>query len=182
MQRLDYMTPPFRKRGWWMRYWRPVILVVAVLFLISILISVEVSTDRVWICSACGSRRSEIEWIGGFKSGQSVATSTLDTWISRNAGGHQHEWCSIRGTSRNILGLKMAYAHGSAPPILRFPFDAQLIYMKSATTQQIAAFVQTMQSGTDAQQRQAVDQAANQAIDGMAAGASTMPSVDPLKR
>lgn len=174
---------PERRRGW--RKWvneRSFLIAALLLFVLFVPMSAEISVDEGWVCAICGSRRGEISWIGGFKTGAYFRQSSLDQWIAQNAGGHTHDWRHIRGAIRNIFGRGIGSRHGVAPPIYSFPNDVQSVYMKSATTQQVTAFVQTMTSGTEAQQRLAVEQAADQAIGAMGAGASTISSVDPSKR
>lgn len=170
-------------RGWrrWMNRRNGLIVCCSILLMAFIPMPRVVSRDQKWLCAICASERGEISWPMGVTTNQTFKQSSLDNWISQR-GGHVHDWRSVRCSLRDVFGRYVGTECGTAPQIYGFSADLQSDYMKSASAEQIAAFVQTMQSGTDAQQRQAVDQAVNQAIDGMAAGASTMPSVDPLKR
>ena len=153
---IPYMTPEPRRR---LKIpWRAVIPVALAVILVPAAILVEVRTDYGWICSICGSMRHETSWAGGLTMGESIERSPLDTWINQNQGGHSHDGRNIQGTGRNLFGGEIVRAHGSAPPILSI--SAMLgQYLGSASTEQIAAFVKVMGTGTDGQQSQAVKDA-----------------------
>lgn len=162
---IPYMTPT-EDRWYKRKTWRIFIWIVAVLLLISLVPTPEVAEDSQGVCTICGSRISERTWLGRFTTNRVVTPSVLDSWITQNQTGHVHNWQFFSYSGRGLLGNRTGFGCATPPPIYDFTdSNLQTWYIQSASRTEIQQFVQTMQSGTAAQQEQAVKQAVGQGLD-----------------
>lgn len=158
---IPYASPEPRRRRW---IWIVIIVVIGGSLFIP---DYPVRTHSVWICAICASRRQDMEWLAVLPAKRVMTSSALDTWMSANSISHTHDWRNLSRTGKGFFGGNQRMGHGTAPPIYHIPDELLPLYVKTASADQIHAFVKTMQSATEAEQKQAVYDAGELALQAM---------------
>jgi hypothetical protein len=150
---------PRQQRHFRWRYF--VISAVAFLMLMVGILPIPIWANRYVMCRICGSSQWQTECEFGVTTGASIQSSALDVWIAKNLGGHTHDWKHMSTVGHNLLGVRVYNACSSAPPV--FGMSSILNeYVKRGSANEIGAFVKVMQTGSDAAQQRAVDQAVDE--------------------
>lgn len=93
--------------------------VVSVILGISFCLFFEVRTDHGFICRDTLSLHQYTEWIGGFRTGDHYTISPLQSFLEKtDPAAVTHDWVSFNGTSKNLLGQSMMFAHGDPGSIM----------------------------------------------------------------
>ena len=136
---------------------------VAALFIIAALLlwallSFVLYTEKAWICAGCGSWRSETHWHFGIVTSRSCIQSSLGEWIKGHGIAHDHDWRSIKGTSKTILNRAVSRRHGKAPPIYGMPEPFMEQFINSSSEEEIASLLDVLQNGNESEQEKKIEQ------------------------
>ena len=137
---------------------------VCFVFLIALLFGALSTTFRV-VDSAMdpetGATMRQSRWLG-HKFSPVVNETALDARLTRMGISHTHTWKYYSSTGHNIFGMAMRRGCGRLPAVGRAPLEE---LVEKSSDIEIKQFVLTMGSGTDAQQRAAVDAAFDRVFD-----------------
>ena len=126
--------------------------------LIALLLAALTTTVRV-VDSAMdpetGAIMRQTRWLG-HRFSPVVIETALDARLTRMGISHTHTWKYFNDTGYNVLGIAMWRGCGQLPAVGRAPLEE---FVDKSSDIEIKQFVLTMASGTDAQQRAAVDAA-----------------------
>jgi hypothetical protein len=158
---LDYVQPdtPRRRR----RPWHVVGAVAVVASVALLLPGISVRQVESRIDTVTGSVTWTTTWPLGIHGGTRTAVSPLEARLKAAGIPWTPDPRFIHNTHRNVFGGAIKYECSSAPPVysLRPMLHA---FCACATDGELREFVRVMQSGSDAQQRAAVDAAADRAL------------------
>ena len=159
---LDYAsshTPRPRRRWPWRVLW-----VVAGLLLAALAVP-QVTVRRVEsrIDPVTGSVRWKTVWPFGITSGRRVDVSPLETRLANSGIPWTPSWRFGHRTRYNLFGAAVCVECGSAPPVYQLRPVAQG-FAAAATDAELLEFVRVLRTGTDAEQRAAVDAADEKGI------------------
>lgn len=143
--------------------WGEMSIVVAVLLLFVCAPTVAVKQVESRIDAVTGSMTWKTVWLFGITSGPRLDVSPLETRLKSSGIAWTPSWKFLHNTHRTILGSATCYECGAAPaiyqlrPVLKKLTDA-------STDAELREFVRIMQSGTDAEQKAAVEAAAEKGL------------------
>lgn len=138
-----------RRLGW------AILIVVAFGFVPEIFIRQELG----WIDSVSGSRKEQTVWRFGWSTNPVVIVSPLETRFRELGLRWQPNWCNVKGTYKNVFGANRGSGHGPAPEVyyLAFHPEVQQAFIQASTDDELRAFFRVMSTGTEAEQRSAVE-------------------------
>lgn len=154
----DYAWPPApRSRQRW-RWWA---LTAAVIALAAALLLPAITVRQVEsrIDAVTGSMTWKTVWLFGITSAPRLEVSPLETRLKKGGVSWTPSWRFLHNTHRNIFGNATCYECGSAPPIYHL-LPVLDEFVRASTDDELREFVAVMQSGTEEQQKAAVDAAA----------------------
>jgi hypothetical protein len=156
---LDYGLPSITRR--WR--WRVPVSAALVLFGAFCLVSVPVRQVESRVDGVTGSMTWKTVWLCCMTSGPRKDVSPLEARLTRMGASWTPQWYTLHNTHRTLLGRATCYECGSAPPIhgLRPCLEE---FVKASSDEEIRQFVRVMASGTEAEQRAAVDAAERKAF------------------
>src|SRR5439155_26684174 len=96
-------------------------------------------------------------------SGPSVDESSLETRLKVCGIAWTPSWHFLHNTHRTVFGNATCYECGSAPPIYQLR-PALKEFAAASTDAELREFVRVMQSGTDAEQKAAVEAAGEKGL------------------
>jgi hypothetical protein len=115
-----------------------------------------------------GSMTWKTVWLFGITSGSRVDVSPLETRLKSSGIAWTPSWQFLHNTHRTILGNARCYECGPAPAIHQLrPVLKE--FAAASTDAELRDFVRVMQSGTDAEQKAAVDAAGEKGLQAMSA-------------
>jgi hypothetical protein len=115
-----------------------------------------------------GSMTWKTVWLFGITSGPRVDVSPLETRLNSSGITWTPSWQFLHNTHRTILGNATCYECGSAPPIYQIrPVLKE--FASASTDAELREFVRVMQSGTEAEQKAAVEAAGEKGLQAMSA-------------
>jgi hypothetical protein len=144
--------------------WRTLCLVAAVLLITIAAPTVAVRQVESGMDAVTGSMTWKTVWLFGITSGARVDISPLETRLKRSGIQWTPSWQFLHNTHRNVFGLATCYECGSAPAIYRI-CPVLRGFAAASTDAELREFVRVMQSGTDAEQRAAVDAASEKGLE-----------------
>jgi hypothetical protein len=110
-----------------------------------------------------GSTRLQTVWPFGVTFGPRVEASSLDIKMRQLGIRWNPDWRFLYNTHKTILGTATLHECGSAPPIYQMT-PVLTEFVRTASDQEIRKFVQTMESGSDAEQNEAIEAAGDRAL------------------
>lgn len=166
---LDYALPA----NDWPRRRRVAVAVVALVVvgvgLVALLPTITFRRIHGRTDAVTGSMECRTEWPLGVMSAPVVTPSPLETRMVRMGILWQRDWRVIHRTGYSVLGHFTGGSCGRAPPIYTLN-NLQSPFVAASSDGDVRGFVRTMQDGTEAEQRAAVDAAADPALDSLSAG------------
>lgn len=147
--------------------WRQAVVIGLVVLVVAAMPGVTVRKVESRIDEVTGSMSWENVWIFGITSGPRITPSSLETRLKQSGISWTPRWHTLHNTHRNIFGSALRYDCSSAPPI----FEIRLVLREFATTctdDDLREFVRVMQSGTESEQKAAVDAANEKALTALA--------------
>ncbi len=157
-QPLDYASRCLPRRFW---------LIVAAIALCATLLvpwPTGVRQDLGWIDSISGSRKSQTVWRLGRSSSPVVSESLLAARYRKLGLQWEPDWRNVKGTYVDIFGRSVGSAHGSAPEIYSFNSDLQEWFLAASSDDEVRVFFRVISSGSDAEQKAAVEAAGEKAL------------------
>ena len=142
-----------RRRAW--------VLVAAALVTLLFVPFGSVRQTRSRIDAVSGSMEWQTTWILGFTSGPRIDASPLELRLRKLGITWARDWRFLHNTHRTLGGNTTCYECGTAPPIYGLHALALGDLVRVYSDDQIVAFVQVMQSGTEDQQEAAIGLAAD---------------------
>jgi hypothetical protein len=116
-----------------------------------------------------GSMTWKTVWLFGITSGPRLDVSPLETRLKRSGIRWTPSWEFLHNTHRNVFGGATCYECGSGTPIYQLrPMLEE--FANTSTDAELREFVRVMQSGTDAEQRTAVEAVAEKVLEALSAG------------
>ncbi len=168
---LNYVSPdtPRSQRRWWA--WRRLSIVAAALLLAVAAVTVAVRQVESRMDAITGSMTWKTVWLFGITSGARVDVSPLETRLKSSGIPWTPSWQFLHNTHRNVFGGATCYECGSAPPIHQLrPVLKE--FASASTNVELSEFVRVMQSGTDAEQKAAVEAAGDKGLQALSAARS----------
>ncbi|HEY2588762.1 MAG TPA: hypothetical protein VGI81_23675 [Tepidisphaeraceae bacterium] len=143
----------------------PIRLVVVALLGIAVLALpfVSVRQTRSRMDAVSGSMEWQTTWPFGITWGPRVTPSPLELRLRQRRIPWTRHWQLLHNTHRTLVGTATCYECGSAPAIYQLKPALQQ-YADVTTDTGLRDFVSVMQSGTDDQQRRAVQAALDKAL------------------
>lgn len=139
-----------------------------VLFLLGAASTVTVRRVESRVDAVTGSMTWKTVWLFGITSGPRLDASPLETRLRSSGITWTPAWRFLHNTHRTILGNATCFECGSAPPI--YQIRAVLKDFAAASTDaELRELVRVMETGTDDQQKAAVEAAGEKGLRGMAA-------------
>ncbi len=124
--------------------------------------------ERSWIDAVSGSMKRETVSAFGRSSGEIVKPSPLEQRLSQDGISWTPDWRFLHNVRRTAFGRAAGYECGSAPPIYQIrPLLAA--FARASSNEQLRDFVKVMQSGSEIEQKTAVDAAGEVGLQAMAA-------------
>jgi hypothetical protein len=115
-----------------------------------------------------GSTAWNATWLFGVTSGPRFDVSPLETRLKSSGINWTPSWNFLHSTGRNVFGGATSYGCGSAPRIYQLrPVLKE--FAAASTDAELRDFVRVMQSGTDAEQKAAVEAAADKGLRALSA-------------
>jgi hypothetical protein len=124
-------------------------------------LSTSVRTVSYWMDPETRAVKMQTEWLG-YKLSPVVTETALDQRLAVMGIAHTHTWQFCSEAESKALGTVRGC--GIAPKIMQCPPQMLLDFVDHASDSEVKQFVQTMSSGTDAQQQAAIDAAADRAL------------------
>ena len=115
-----------------------------------------------------GSTTWKTVWVFGITSGSRVDASPLEERLKSSGIAWTPSWQFLHNTHRTIFGDATRYECGSAPPIYQLR-PVLKGFAAASTDAELREFVRVMQSGTDAEQKTAVESAGEKGLRALAA-------------
>jgi hypothetical protein len=160
-------TPGSQRRG----PWRTLIIVGVLLLLALAAPTVSVRQVESRMDAVTGSMTSRTVWVFGITSGPRVEVSPLETRLKRSGITWSPAWRFLHNTHRNIFDAATCHECGSAPAIYQLrPWLKE--FAAGSTDAELREFVRVMESGTEAEQRAAVDAAGDKVFGSSVGGAA----------
>jgi hypothetical protein len=152
-------TPRSRRRV----PWRTIGVVAAVLVLAVAGGTIAVKQVEGRMDAVTGSVTRQTVWLFGVKSAPRVEVSPLETRLRSRGISWTPSWQFLHNTHRTVFGVATCYECGSAPAISQL-CPVLGLFASASSDAELREFVRVMESGTDAQQKAAVDAAADKAL------------------
>jgi hypothetical protein len=146
-----------------MRHTWIILLVVIVAALL--LSSTHVRQNLGWMDSISGTQKSQTVWRFGVASAPAVSESPLAARYRKLGLTWQPDWRNVKGTYVSLFGRHIGSGHGPAPMI--YPLasaDVQQSYLAASSDDDIREFFRVMSSGTEQEQKAAVEAACDKAL------------------
>lgn len=159
---LDYALPADGRPRLW-RVARPIIALAAVVAALVLLASVPVQRTQNRVDAVTGSTEWQTTWPLGVTSGPVFTASPLEARVTKIGMPWQRDWRMLHVTGQSVFGNVIVRECGSAPPIYDFRIFLRP-FVTAASDDEVRGFVRAMQSGTEAEQRAAVDAAADRVV------------------
>ena len=131
------------------------VLVALALF---VLPSIEVATTWHRVDAVTGSTMVQTDWPLGFSGRARVTPSPLERRLRSMGLEWKRDWRPVGCVGSSVLGNTVSRGCGPAPAIYQLG-PAQVQYAETASDKDVLGLVSVLQSGTDAQQRTALDDA-----------------------
>jgi hypothetical protein len=136
---------------------------LAVSLLVVAALRVEVRQVESRMDAVTGSMTWKTVWLFGITSGPHVDVSPLEMRLKRSGIPWTASWRLLHNTHESLIGGATCYECGSALAIYRLgPVLTQ--FAAASSDAELREFVRIMQSGTEAEQRAAVDGAAEKGM------------------
>jgi len=159
VQSLDYGLSSARHRS----LWRAVAAAAGVLLGVFFLTSAPVRQVESRVDGVTGSMTWKTVWFIGLTSGPRKDVSPLEARLVQAGVPWTPRWHTLHNTHRTLFGRATCYGCGSAPAI--YPLRSCLQeFVDASSEDQIRAFVRVMESGTEDEQRAAVEAAERKAF------------------
>jgi hypothetical protein len=149
--------------------WRRALITLVIIFAAVLLLppitvrQVESRMDPV-----TGSMTLKTVWLFGITSGPQLDVSPLETRLKTSGIEWMRSWQFLHNTHRNIFGRATRYECGIPPLIYELrPVLAE--FAAASTDEELRQFTSLMQSGTDAEQKAAIDAAVEKGLEQLAA-------------
>jgi hypothetical protein len=110
-----------------------------------------------------GSSEKTVIWPLGITFGPRLEASPLEVRLRKSGILWRRNWCFLHDTGYSALGTVTSRGCSTAPPIYGFRSITQE-YVQTSTDAELRQFVLVMQTGTDAQQRAALQAAADEVL------------------
>ena len=123
-----------------------------------VLPSIEVATTWHRVDAVTGSTMVQTDWPLGFSGRARVTPSALERRLRSMGLEWKRDWRPVGCVGSSVLGNTVSRGSGPAPAISQLA-PAQVQYAAAASDQDVLGLVSVLQSGTDAQQRTALDDA-----------------------
>ncbi len=160
---LDYASS---RPAWWQnaRLHRALAILVVLSFVFWLIALIDVRTVQASVDVVTGTQYRESIWLFGFESGEWIH---LKSTLERRLTDEQIPWKRTRRNwlreGRNMLGW------GGITAVASGAVDYQRIahlrgFARSATAEELRAFVSTMENGTDSEKQAAIDAAADREV------------------
>jgi hypothetical protein len=157
-----------RSRRRWLWLWRILIVVSVLAFLVIILPAVTVRQFEKRIDPVTGSMRSNTVWLFGITSGPRVDVSPLEKRLKSSGIAWTPSWQFLHNTHLNVFGNATLRECGIAPQIHQLrPVLKE--FAAASTDAELREFVRILQSGTESEQKSAVDAAAEKGFQNLEA-------------
>jgi hypothetical protein len=160
-QSIDYLSSmnSRQRRRWPLRLFFG--LLAGVPLLASPFVSVRETRNR--MDAVTGSMEWQTVWLSHLTSGPTIDVSPLELRMKKVGVSWTRDWRFLSNTPRTIFGTPTCHECGSAPPISQIQ-PVLKGFVDTSSDDEILTFVRIMQSGTEAQQRAAVDAACEKAL------------------
>ena len=159
---LNYVSPdtPRSRRRW---PWRTLSAVAAVLLIAFAAPTVAVKQVESRMDAVTGSMTWKTMWLFGTTSGARVDVSPLETRLKSSGITWAPSWQFLHNKHRTVFGKATCCECGSAPPIYQLrPVLEE--FAAASTDADLREFVRVMQSGTDTEQKAAVEAAVEKGL------------------
>ena len=143
--------------------WGNVAAAILLLILAFTAVTTPVWRQMVWIDAVSGSTKERVDWVFGLNGSETIKRSALSDWIERQEGNVTFDWRHVNGTWFTILGRPTGFSHGRAPAIYIFPEYYIRTFVENSDDDELRRFVDTMRSGSDDEQHEAVLEASSEA-------------------
>jgi hypothetical protein len=164
---LNYVSPdsPRTRRRW---PWRTLSVIAAVLLLLVVAPTVAVRQVESRMDAVTGSMTWKTAWLFGITSGPRLDVSPLETRLKSSGIPWTPSWQFLHNTHRNVFGSATCYECGSAPAIYHLrPVLKE--FAAASSDAELREFVRVLQSGTEAEQKAAVEAAAKKGLQALSA-------------
>jgi hypothetical protein len=152
-------TPRSRRRV----PWRTIGVLAAALFLALAGGTIAVKRVEGHMDAVTGSVTRQTVWLLGVRSAPRVEVSPLETRLRNSGISWTPSWRFLHNTHCTVFGVATCYECGSAPAIGQLR-PALGLFVSASTDAELRDFVHVMESGTDAEQKAAVEAAADKAF------------------
>jgi hypothetical protein len=160
---LNYMSPQTTRQYTRRWPWRTLSVVATLSLLLIASLAVTVRQIEGWIDPVTGSMMGKTVWLFGITTGPHVNVSALELRLKSSGIRWTPSWRFLHNTHLNIFGGATCHECGSAPPIYQVrPVLEE--FAAASTDAELREFVRVMQSGTDAEQKAAVDAAGEKGL------------------
>jgi hypothetical protein len=159
---LNCVSPdtPRSRRRW---PWQTLGAVAVVLILLVAAPTVTIRQVESRMDAVTGSMTWKTVWLFGITSGPRVDVSPLETRLKSSGITWTSSWQFLHNTHRTVFGNATRYECGSAPPIYQIR-PVLKDFTAASTDAELREFVRVMQSGTDAEQKTAVEAAGEKGL------------------
>ncbi len=144
---------------------RPFVTILALIIGFAVLASplVTFRQDLCWIDATTASMKRQTIWPFGITAGPMIEASAIDLRLQQVGLNANPNWRLLSDTDRTVLGLAISRGCGLAPPIyqLRPVLDE---FARTSSDADLREFVRVMQSGTESEQRAAIEAAAEKGL------------------
>ena len=160
---LEYFSPNASPapRRW---PWRAITVVAAVVLIALTAPTVAIKQIESRMDPVTGSMTWKTVWPFGITAGPRLDVSPLETRLKASGITWTPSWKFVHNTHLSIFGRATCYECGRAPPIYGLrPVLKE--FAAAATDAELREFVRVMQSGTEDEQKAAVDTAADKGLE-----------------
>lgn len=145
-----------------MRHWWLISAVLMVAGSVAVLSKMPLRTSRMWMDPVTGSTRHETTHFGFWSLPATETESALARWAANHVKDHRPKWQFVSETKRGCLWT--IRGTGSMPPVYLLHGRLGEVVVASTSDEELAALIEVLREGSDAEQRQAIEAAAAKAI------------------
>jgi len=137
-----------------------VLLIAAAIFAVLSVPVTPVAQTRSRIDAITGTMEWQTTWPFGLTRGPALDVSPLELRLKKMGTPYARDWRFLHNTHRTVFGRAMGYECGSAPPIYSLRPVLQ-DFANVSSDEQVRELVRVLTTGTEAEQRAAVDRELN---------------------
>ncbi len=134
--------------------------ILAVVFILAVAsLMTPVRSSAFWVDPVTASIRRQATWFA-IPGPEDIDRTEIERWIIRREGQHASSWKFCSRAYKTIWGATRARGCSTGPPVMPLrDGETNARFVRASSDEEMAAFIRVMRTGTDAEQRQAVDAA-----------------------